>query len=400
MHAGMRAFVLAATLPVLAVAQTRPSDVTVKPTNSVGIEQLAMLEYPWGIAFLPDGRLLVTEKPGRLRIFANGKLSEPVANVPKVTYRPKMGEQGGLLDVAVDPEFEQNGRIYLSYSEEASQTSGEKETGDPRFAGFIDLSDNRLMGGAVTRARLDGNRLTESQVIWRQEPKQIGRGHFGHRLVFGRDGTLFITSGDRMRFDPAQSTSANLGKVLRINRDGTNPKDNPFAGKPGARGDIWSFGHRNILAAAVHPGTGQLWVAEMGPLGGDELNPIERGGNYGWPVVSNGDNYDKSPIPDHNTRAEFKAPVRTWTPVIAPSGALFYEGSLFPWRGNLLVGGLASKALIRLTLDGVKVTGEERIDMQRRIRDVVQARDGALFVITDEEKGALLRLTPASARTF
>ena len=396
MHAGMRAAVLAATVPVLAVAQTRPSDVTVKPTTSVRIEQLASLEYPWGIAFLPDGRLLVTEKPGRLRIFANGKLSEPLANVPKVAYRPKQGEQGGLLDVAVDPDFEQNRRIYLSYSEEAPQASGQKETGDPRFAGFIDLTDSRLMGGAVTRARLDGNTLADAQVIWRQEPKTIGRGHFGHRLVFGRDGTLYITSGDRMRFDPAQSPAASLGKVLRINPDGAIPKDNPFAGKPGARGDIWSLGHRNILAAAVHPGTGQLWVAEMGPLGGDELNPIERAGNYGWPVVSNGDNYDKSPIPDHHTRSEFKAPVRTWTPVIAPSGALFYEGSLFPWRGNLLIGGLSSRALIRLTLDGTKVTGEERIDMQRRIRDVVQARDGALFVITDDQKGELLRLTPAA----
>jgi glucose/arabinose dehydrogenase len=395
----MRAVVIAATLPVLAVAQTRPSDVTVKPTTSVRIERLATLEFPWGIAFLPDGRLLVTEKPGRLRIFANGKLSEPLENVPKVAYIPKESEQGGLLDVAVDPDFAQNRRIYLSYSEEAPQKTAQAETGDPRFGGFIDLKDNRMMGGAVTRATLDGNRLADAQVIWRQEPKTIGRGHFAHRLVFGRDGTLFITSGDRMRFDPAQSLSANLGKVLRINRDGSLPKDNPFVGKPGARGDIWSLGHRNMLAAAVHPGTGQLWVAEMGPLGGDELNPIERGANSGWPIVSNGDNYDKSPIPDHNTRPEFKAPVRTWTPVIAPSGALFYDGTLFPWRGNLVLGGLVSRALIRLTLDGATVTGEERIDMQRRIRDVVQARDGALFVITDDRSGELLRLTPASSNT-
>jgi glucose/arabinose dehydrogenase len=395
----MRAAVLAAALPVLAVAQTRPGDVSVKPTNSVRIERLASLEFPWGIAYLPDGRLLVTEKPGRLRILANGKLSEPVENVPKVSYIPKEGEQGGLLDVAVDPDFAENRRIYLSYSEEAPQKTAQAETGDPRFGGFLDLKDNRLMGGAVTRATLDGNRLMDAQVIWRQEPKTIGRGHFGHRLVFGRDGTLFITSGDRMRFDPAQSQSASLGKVARINRDGSIPKDNPFAGKPGARGDIWSVGHRNMLAAAVHPGTGQLWVGEMGPLGGDELNPIERGANYGWPIVSNGDNYDKSPIPDHNTRSEFKAPVRTWTPVISPSGALFYDGTLFPWRGNLVMGGLSSKALIRLTLDGTKVTGEERIDMQRRIRDVVEARDGALLVITDDKSGELLRLTPASSNT-
>jgi aldose sugar dehydrogenase len=397
MHDGMRAAAIAATLAALAAGQTRPNDVTLSPTASVRIERLATLELPWGMALLPDGRLLITEKPGRLRIFADGKLSAPIENVPAVAYRPKPGEQGGLLDVAVDPEFEQNRQIYLSYSEEAPQKSAEGETGDPRFGQFLDLTDNRLMGGAVTRARLDGNRLADAQVIWREEPKTIGRGHFGHRLVFGRDGTLFITSGDRMRFDPAQSLASNLGKVVRINRDGTIPKDNPFVGQPDARGDIWSLGHRNLLAAAVHPDTGQLWVAEMGPLGGDELNLIERGANYGWPIVSDGDNYDKSTIPDHRTRAEFKAPVRTWTPVISPSGALFYDGSLFPWRGSLVVGGLSSKALIRLTLDGAKLSAEERIDMQRRIRDVIQARDGALLVITDDQKGELLRVTPASS---
>jgi aldose sugar dehydrogenase len=199
-----------------------------------------------------------------------------------------------------------------------------------------------------------------------------------------------------MRFDPAQSLSSSVGKVVRINRDGTIPKDNPFVGKSDARGDVWSFGHRNMLAAAVHPTSGELWVAEMGPLGGDELNLVERGGNYGWPIVSNGDNYDKSPIPDHPTRPEFKAPVRTWTPVISPSGAIFYDGSLFPWRGNnLILGGLSSKALIRLTIEGGKVTAEERLDMGRRIRDVIQTRDGALLVITDDKNGELLRVTPA-----
>ena len=399
MHAGMRAAAIAATLPALAIAQSqpRPGDATLSPSKTVRIERLATLEFPWGMASLPDGRLLITEKPGRLRIFADGKLSAPVENGPSVAYLPKQGEQGGLLDVAVDPGFEQNRYIYLSYSEEAQQGSGQTaDTPDPRFGGFGDPSDTRLMGGAVMRARLDGNRLADAQVIWRQEPKTIARGHFALRIVFGRDGTMFITSGDRMRFDPAQSLSSSLGKIVRINRDGTIPKDNPFVGKPDARGDIWSLGHRNMLAAAVHPATGQLWVVEMGPLGGDELNLIERGANYGWPVVSNGDNYDKSPIPDHHTKPEFKAPVRTWTPVISPSGALFYDGSLFPWRGSLVVGGLSSKALIRLTLDGAKVSAEERIDMQRRIRDVLQARDGAVLVITDDKEGELLRLTPAS----
>ena len=396
MHPGIRTAVLAATLPALALAQAPSRDVTLSPSSSVRVEQLAALELPWGMAFLPDGRLLITEKPGRLRVFDGGTLSPPVENVPAVAYRPKQGEQGGLLDVAVDPDFAQNSRIYLSYSEDAPQKSAQAETGDARFGSFLDLSDTRLMGGAVMRARLDGNRLADPQVIWRQEPKTVARGHFGHRLVFGRDGTLFITSGDRMRFDPAQSLASNLGKVVRINRDGSIPKDNPFAGKSDARGDVWSRGHRNMLAAAVHPETGQLWVVEMGPLGGDELNLIEPGANYGWPIVSDGDNYDKSPIPDHGTRPEFKAPLRTWTPVISASGALFYDGSLFPWRGNLVLGGLSSKAVIRLTIDGGKVTAEERIDMQRRIRDVIQSRDGALLVITDDQKGELLRLTPSS----
>jgi glucose/arabinose dehydrogenase len=400
MTAGIRAAALAAMLPALALSQTRPNDAKLSPTSSVRIEQLATLEFPWGMALVPDGRLLITEKPGRLRIFADGKLSAPVENVPATAYLPKPGEQGGLLDVAVDPDFAQNRFIYLSYSEEALQGSGQTaNTPDSRFGNFLDLTDKRLMGGAVMRARLDGSRLVDGTVIWRQEPKTIARGHFGHQIVFGRDGTLFVTSGDRMRFDPAQDLSSNLGKVVRINRDGTIPKDNPFAGKADARADIWSLGHRNMLAAAVHPGTGQLWVVEMGPLGGDELNLVERGANYGWPVVSNGDNYDKSPIPDHETKPEFRAPVRTWTPVISPSGALFYDGSLFPWKGSLIVGGLSSKALIRLTLDGANVSAEERIDMQRRIRDVLQLRDGALLVITDDKNGELLKLTPASPRS-
>jgi glucose/arabinose dehydrogenase len=395
MKAGLALAVAVAILPLVTDAQT-PAPGTNTAAGTVRIEQLATLEFPWGIALLPDGRVLITEKPGRLRVFANGTLSAPVENVPAVAYRPKPGEQGGLLDVAVDPEFEKNQRIFLSYSEETPQASPQPHTADPRFGTFLDLSDMRLMGGVVASARLDGTRLTDVTVIWRQQPKTIARGHFGHRLVFGKDGTLFITSGDRMRFDPAQDPASNLGKVVRINRDGTIPTDNPFVGKAGARDDVWSLGHRNMLAAAVNPATGQLWVVEMGPLGGDELNLVERGANYGWPTVSDGDNYDKSAIPRHSTRPEFKTPAKTWTPVISPSGALFYDGSLFPWRGQLIVGGLSSKALVRLTLDGAKVVAEERIDMQRRIRDVLQARDGSLLVLTDAAKGELLRLTPAA----
>jgi glucose/arabinose dehydrogenase len=391
MQTSLRVALIVAILPLILLAQSQSPG-----ASSVKTEELASLEYPWGMAYLPDGRLLITEKPGRLRIFAEGKLSEPVANVPKVAYRGAEGEQGGLLDVAVDPDFAQSRAIYLSYSEEAG--TAPKADPDQRFL-KLDVTDTRIMGGVVARARLEGNQLEDLRVIWKQEPKTVGRGHFGNRIAFGRDGTLFITSGERMRFDPAQQQNTSLGKVVRINRDGSAPKDNPFAGKAGARDEIWSLGHRNMLAVAVQPSSGQLWVAEMGPLGGDELNLVERSANYGWPVVSDGDNYDKSPIPDHRTRPEFKAPVKTWTPVISPSGAMFYVGSLFPWKDNLILGGLSAKGLIRLTIESGQVTSEERLDLQRRIRDVIEAPDGAVLVITDEQKGALLRLTPpASAK--
>jgi glucose/arabinose dehydrogenase len=391
-------FITAAYGQTASTATAAP-DTVASSAGNIRIERLATLEYPWGMAILPDGRLLITEKPGRLRIWQGGKLSEPVQGVPKVVYR-KPGEQGGLLDVAIDPNFASNGLIYLSYVEAAEQQPQDMaETGDFRFGNGIDLSDNILRGGAVVRGRLDGNQLRDVQVIWRQLPKTVGRGHFGNRLVFSPDGKLFITSGERMRFDPAQSLASNLGKVIRINPDGSIPNDNPFVGKEGARGDIWSYGHRNILAAAFDPASGKLWVVEMGPLGGDELNLIEKGKNYGWPFVSNGDNYSGPMIPDHPTRREFQAPVRSWTPVISPSGAVFYTGSLFTgWRGSMLVGGLSSQSLIRLALDGERVAIEERLFMSRRIRDVIQTPDGAILLIVDDKNGDLLRLTPAGAR--
>jgi glucose/arabinose dehydrogenase len=393
-----RAVAIAAVLPAIAVAQSQPAAGTRTDFGNVHVERLATLEFPWGMAYLPDGRLLITEKPGRLRIFADGKLSPPVKNIPTVSFRAGESEQGGLLDVAVDPDFASTRHIYLSYSEETPQQKPQPETGDPRFAGYIDKTDNRLRGGVVARARLDTDSLGEVQVIWRQEPKTIGRGHFGHRIIAARDGTLFITSGDRMRFDPAQDQSSNLGKVVRINRDGSIPKDNPLIGKGNARGDIWTLGHRNVLSAAQHPTSGDLWVFEMGPLGGDELNILKPGRNYGWPAVSNGVNYDKSAIPNHSARKEFEAPARTWTPVISPSGALFYDGTRFPWKGHVIVGGLSSQALIRLVLEGEKIVSEERVEMKKRIRDVIQAPDGALLVITDDKNGELLRLTPANER--
>ena len=383
MSSTCRVAAVLAAVPIIVAAQGGASTTVSSSSGPIKVEQLATLEFPWGMAALPDGRILVTEKPGRLRIYNDGSLSAPIEGVPATTYRERKQEQGGLLDVAVDPQFTQNRHIYLSYSEAAPQQSpDQKETNDPRFGGGLDLTDNLLAGGAVARATLDGNRLTDVQVIWRQEPKTIGRGHFGHRLNFAPDGTMHITSGDRMRFDPAQDKNASLGKVVRL-RDG--------------KAENWSIGHRNMLAAAINPQSGLLWVWEMGPLGGDELNVIEQGQNYGWPVVSDGDNYDKSPIPDHKTRPEFRAPIKTWTPVISPSGALFYSGSLFPWKGDAIVGGLSSQAIIRLSVDGASVKSEERLDMKRRIRDVMQAQDGAILAITDEKNGALLRLSPGGA---
>ena len=377
-----------------------PPDVVPSSAGDLRVERLATLEYPWGMAMLPDGRLLVTEKPGRLRIWENGKLSEPVQGVPKVVYRATQFEQGGLLGVAIDPDFARNRFVYLSYVEPSKQQPPDiGETGDIRFADYLDTSDNILRGGAVGRGRLEGNALREFQVIWRQVPKTVGRGHFGHRLIFAPDGTLFITSGERMRFDPAQSLASNLGKVVRIHPDGSIPKDNPFAGKEGGRGEVWTYGHRNILAAAIDPSSGLFWAFEMGPLGGDEINLIQRGKNYGWPLVSNGDNYGGPSIPDHPTQKQFQEPVRTWTPVVSPSGAMFYTGALFTgWRGSALVGGLSSQALVRLTFDGERIVTEERIDLKRRIRDVIQAPDGAVLLIVDAKTGDLLRLTPAAAR--
>jgi glucose/arabinose dehydrogenase len=360
----------------------------------VEVERLATLVEPWGMSVLPDGRLLVTEKPGRLRLYADGRLSEPIGGVPAVAYRG----QGGLLDVEIDPAFARNGLVYLYYAEAAEpQPKDARDVHDPRTGPDFDKEDNLLKGGAVARGRLDGNQLRDVKVVWRQVPKTIGRGHFGGRLAFAPDGALFITSGDRQRFDPAQDLASNLGKVVRINADGSIPEDNPFAKRQGARPDIWSVGHRNPLGAAIDPASKTLFVHEMGPWHGDELNLPEAGKNYGWPIVSNGDHYEGTPIPDHPTRPDLVPPMEYWRPVISPSGLAFYTGTRFAgWRGSVLIGGLSSEALIRLTLEGKRVKSEERIPLRRRIRDVAEAPDGAVLLLTDAKDGELLRLTPAA----
>lgn len=331
------------------------------------------LQHPWGLAFLPDGRMLVTERPGRLRIVSpDGALSAPVAGVPKVDARG----QGGLLDVAVDPEFASNRFIYLSYSEPGE---GGNST-------------------AVARGRLEGNALADVQVIFRQQPKINSSAHFGSRLVFARDGRLFITLGDRFgQRDQAQNLANHIGKVVRIERDGRVPADNPFVGRNDARPEIWSYGHRNVQGAALHPQTGELWTHEHGPQGGDELNLTQAGRNYGWPVATSGREYGTGlSIGEGPSKAGMEDPLRVWVPrSVAPSGMAFYTGERYPqWKGHLFIGTLREQALIRLELDGTRVVREERLltTLRERIRDVRQGPDGWLYILTDNNDGQVLRL--------
>jgi glucose/arabinose dehydrogenase len=332
------------------------------------------LDHPWGMAFLPDGRLLVTERAGRLRIVGgDGALSAPVTGLPAVDARG----QGGLLDVAVGPDS----LIYWTYAE-------------PREGGN---------GTAAARGRLsaDGARLEQVQVIWRQSPTLDSTMHFGGRLVFAPDGKLFITTGERSILPgrrQAERLDGTLGKVIRINPDGSIPADNPFVGKPGAKGEIWSIGHRNIQAGAINPATGKLWTIEHGARGGDEINAPLAGKDYGWPTITYGTEYSGAKVGDGITqKAGLEQPIYYWDPVIAPSGMAFYDGKLFPaWKGGLFVGSLRDQQLVRLTLDGERVVGEERLltDRKERIRDVIVGPDGAIYVTTDDSDGQVLKLVP------
>jgi aldose sugar dehydrogenase len=337
------------------------------------------LSHPWALAFLPDGRMLVTERPGRLRIVsADGRLSAPLGGVPAVHA---VG-QGGLLDVVLDPGFAKNRLIYLSYAE-----AGEGGAGT-----------------AVARARLGATTLEDVRVIYRQQPKVRGGGHYGSRIVFRRDGTMFITQGDRMNYrEQAQDLGSLLGKVVRLNSDGSVPRDNPFLGRKGIRPEIWSYGHRNIQSAALHPQTGQLWTVEHGARGGDELNHPEAGKNYGWPVISYGREYSGFKIGEGITAKEgMEQPVYYWDPVIAPSGMVFYTGDRYQgWKGSVFIGSLQPGLLTRLTLENGRVTREDRYLAERgeRIRDVRQGPDGLLYLVTDETNGKILRLEPGAATT-
>jgi len=341
------------------------------------------LENPWGLAFLPGGRMLVTERPGRLRIVAaDGTLSPEVSGLPRVDANG----QGGLLDVALDPKFADNGLIYWSYAE-------------PRSGGANNT--------AVARGRLlDGvaPAVENVHVIYHQVPSMVSSAHFGSRLVFGRDGTLFITQGERSIREgrmQAQLMNGLLGKIVRLNPDGSIPKDNPFVGTAGARPEIWSRGHRNVQAAALNPTTGELWEVEHGTRGGDEINIARKGKDYGWPTIAYGIEYFGRPITGNITAKDgMEQPRYYWDPVIGPSGMAFYTGSLFPeWKGSLFVGGHQTEDLVRLTLDGEMIAGEERLladlkPKREKIRDVRQGPDDALYLLTDSSSGRILKLVP------
>ncbi|GAB2501678.1 PQQ-dependent sugar dehydrogenase [Arenimonas alkanexedens] len=334
------------------------------------------LEHPWGMTFLPDGRYLVTERPGRLRIVSpDGSLSAPVAGVPAVFAKG----QGGLLDVVLDPDFANTPWVYLSFSE-------------PGEGGG---------GTAVARGRFENDALVDVEVIFSQSPKLDTGQHFGSRLVFDRENRLYVTSGDRGTWPNVQPLDKGQGKIFRIERDGSIPDDNPFVGREGAQPAIWSYGHRNVQGAALHPVTGALWQTEHGARGGDELNIPEPGKNYGWPVITLGVNYNGMPIGEGKTEAEgMEQPMHQWTPSIAPSGLAFYTADRFPaWQGNLFVGALAFQRVVRLELDGDQVVREEALltELGERIRDVRQGPDGYLYLVTDAADGKLLRVGLADA---
>lgn len=328
------------------------------------------LDHPWGMAFLPDGRLIFTERAGTIRILKDTVVSAPLQGAPEVWSQG----QGGMMDIALHPNFEENQMIYVA---------------------FADPGPNGTATTALGRGKLQNDQIVDFETIFRMEPAVEGPNHFGNRIVFTSENELFLTLADRFKFDPAQDLSSHLGTVVRLKEDGSASDKNPSFDEAGALKEIWSYGHRNIESAAIHPETGNLWVAEMGPMGGDELQIAEAGKNYGWPVVSWGDNYDGSEIPKPTTRPEFEDVVIKWTPTISPSGMIFYDGDIFPeWKNSMFIGGLTSTGLVRVEVNGNQAKEVERIPLSVRVRDVEQGPDGTIWVITDEDNGKILQLKP------
>jgi len=341
------------------------------PEKNLQIEEVVGdLDHPWSLVFMPEGGMLITERSGAIRHLSESKeLSGPLGGLPEVYANG----QGGMLDLTLPPDYSESGWVYISFSEPDEE--GKAST-------------------ALGRAKFDGERFNDFEVIFRQEPKIDGPNHFGGRVVF-RDGFVFLMMGERYQFDPAQNLSNHLGTIVRLNHDGSVPTGNPFVGRENAEDEIWSYGHRNIEAAAVDPQTGNLWEAEMGPKGGDELNLIKKGENYGWPEVSWGIHYDGGLIPDPPTRPEFADAAIHWTPVISPSGMDFYTGDLFPqWKNHMLIGGLTAKGIVIVEVNGEQAKEVDRIDLDARTREVKQGPDGAIYALTDDSSGKLLKITP------
>lgn len=388
MSARVIALAVLSIAPCLAPLGAARAQATVEHSAAHGFRVVPVvggLVNPWSMAFLPSGEILVTERPGRLRVVRDGRLlPEPVAGLPPI----RVGNQGGLLDVVLHPRFAQNRLVYLSYSKPSE--------------------DGTRGTTAVIRGRFENDRLTNVEEIFVAEVWSTGQGHYGSRLAFDRDGYLFITVGDRqvpstgdLEAHPAQGLATHHGKIVRLHDDGRVPADNPFVGREGALPQIWSYGHRNPQGLFVHPETNEVWATEHGPQGGDELNLIQRGRNYGWPVIGFGVNYRTgTAIHSGTTRQGMEQPVKVWVPSIATSGLMYYMGDKFPgWRGSIFVGGLVGQVLSRLTLDGQRVVSEELLVQRRgRIRDVRQGNDGFIYLAIDDQTGApssILRLEPA-----
>ncbi|MCH9765044.1 MAG: PQQ-dependent sugar dehydrogenase [Alphaproteobacteria bacterium] len=370
-------FALATIVATTTALSAEQTNAPAAPKSAIAIEEIATgLAHPWALQFLPDGRMLITERVGHMRIVTDsGKVSKPIAGVPKVL----VSGQGGLLDVLLAPDFSSTGHIYFSYAE----PRGGYKNGTTVARATLSLTD-------------DGGSLSDVKVIFRQNPAIASNLHFGSRLVFAPDGTLFITTGDRgIVRGEAQNPAVHLGKVIRINPDGSAPEDNPK--HAGWKPEVWSIGHRNIQGAAINPETKTLWTVEHGARGGDELNQPQKGKNYGWPVITYGRDYTYLPIGEGQKKAGMEQPIYYWDPSIATSGLLFYTGSLFPdWKGNAFVGGLAGQHLTRLVIKDGKVTAQEKLLTEHgdRIRDVRQGPKGAVWVLSDDPKGKLIKLTP------